>query len=75
MPKKKGKDAAKKGTSKKKKGSGDGTNAAICKKFLKHYQQKCEANVALPYRSVVQDINKCIEEDKLIEKVYRNPSQ
>ena len=69
MPAKKKNKSDKKGSAKKKKGAEDGFNAAVCKKFLKHYQQKCEAVGALPYRSLVQDIAEGVEQDKLIEKV------
>lgn len=71
MPvKKKGKGKKKGGGgTKKKKTIADGTNAAACKKLLRLYQQKSELSHCLSFRSFVQELTKCAEEDKPLEKV------
>ena len=71
MPvKKKGKGKKKGGESaKKKKTVADGTNAAACKKILRLYQQKSDLSHSVSFRSLIQELTKCAEEDKPLEKV------
>lgn len=71
MPvKKKGKGKKKGGAAtKKKKTVPDGTNAAACKKILRLYQQKSDLSHSVSFRSLVQELTKCAEEDKPLEKV------
>lgn len=72
MPvKKKGKGKKKKGggTAKKKKIVPDGTNAAACKKILRLYQQKSDLSHSVSFRSFAQELTKCVEEDRPLEKV------
>ena len=72
MPlKKKGKGKKKKkgGNAKKKKTVPDGTSAAACKKILRLYLQKSDLTHSVSFRPLTQELSKCVEEDRPLEKV------